>query len=157
MKKLLTALIVIAFLSTAAFAATTDTQTVYYEIDPIVNLQFHTDMTLTIDAATAGSQPNTDSTVSTYDLTTNETGKKITGYLNVNMPSSTYLSVNLSPPTGASSLGETTLTTTAQDLVTGIDTLAEPGNNYTVYLNAAVNAGLPADGSRVITFTVADE
>ncbi|MFH1453643.1 MAG: hypothetical protein ABIH00_06660 [Armatimonadota bacterium] len=157
MKVLLVFLIAAVFLISAVFAGSTDTQTIYYEVDPINNFHFLTDITLTVNIASAGSEPSTDSTISTYNLTTNETAKKITAVINANMPDYTYLSVKLDAPTGAASLGEVTLNTGVQDLVTGINTIAEPDINYSLTLMAQVAAGLPADGLRVITFTLTDE
>ncbi|MFH1452504.1 MAG: hypothetical protein ABIH00_00810 [Armatimonadota bacterium] len=157
MKKLLIVLIAIAFMSAAAFAGSTDTQTVYFEIDAINEIAFDADETLTINAATAGSEPDEDSVVCKYAITTNDTtGKKITGALNVNMPTATMINIETDAPSTGSTAGEKTLNTTAQDLVTSIETVAQSSINYTLYLDANVNAGLPADGSRVITFTLTD-
>ncbi|MFH1453900.1 MAG: hypothetical protein ABIH00_07970 [Armatimonadota bacterium] len=77
MKKLLIALVAIAFLTAVAFAASTDTQTIYYEIDAINEIAFGADVTLTIDHGGAGTGPAGDSTgVQDYYLTTNGTAKK---------------------------------------------------------------------------------
>ncbi|MFH1453338.1 MAG: hypothetical protein ABIH00_05095 [Armatimonadota bacterium] len=159
MKKLLIALVAIAFLVGTAFAASSDTQTVYYEIDAINELTAGADVTLTINSATAGSQPSDDDAFPSpgYDITTNETGKKITAALNANMPNNTNLTTYLNPPTGAATNGEVTLDSTAQSVVYSIETVAESHLTYSVSLNATVSAGLPADGSRVITWTLTDE
>ncbi|MFH1454545.1 MAG: hypothetical protein ABIH00_11300 [Armatimonadota bacterium] len=158
MKKLLIVLVAIAFLTTAAFAGSTDTQTVYYEIDAINEIAMDADLTLTVNAADAGSEPNMDLDNSqTYDITTNTTaGKKITVAINANMPANTTLIANMIAPTGGSTGGAKNLTTTAQDAVTSIETVAESGVEYNLTLTATVAAGLPADGSRVITFTLTD-
>ncbi|MFH1452763.1 MAG: hypothetical protein ABIH00_02130 [Armatimonadota bacterium] len=158
MKKLIIVLIAIAFMSAAAFAGSTDTQTVYFEIDAINEIAFDADETLTINSATAGSEPDLDSVVCQYAITTNETaGKKITGALNANMPASTGLMVTAGAPSTGSSAGQVTLNATAASLVTSIETVAQGSINYTLTLDADVAAGLPADGSRVITFTLCDE
>ncbi|MFH1452376.1 MAG: hypothetical protein ABIH00_00115 [Armatimonadota bacterium] len=159
MKKLIIVLIAIAFMSAAAFAGSTDTQTVYFEIDAINEVAFGADITLTIDTATAGSEPDSDGNISlTYAITTNETaGKKLTGALNANMPSNTLIRATLVAPSTGATAGEVTLNSTAQSLVTSIETVAQSGISYTVALAATVAAGLPADGSRVLTFTLTDE
>ncbi|MFH1453341.1 MAG: hypothetical protein ABIH00_05110 [Armatimonadota bacterium] len=106
---------------------TTDTQTVYYEIDPIneINLSGG-DTTLTIDTATAGSEPSAD----TYGpgqcyVTTNETGKKITAVLNANMPANTTLRMWIANFSGAQSNAWVSLTSTAQNMIYSMETLAE--------------------------------
>ncbi|MFH1452453.1 MAG: hypothetical protein ABIH00_00515 [Armatimonadota bacterium] len=158
MKKLIIVLIAIAFMSATAFAGSTDTQTVYYEIDAINEISMGTDCTLTVDTATAGSQPDADSLFKPYNITTNETaGKKITAVLNSNMPSNVTLSLEMAAPATGASAGVKYLTSTAQDLVTSIETVAESSIQTTLSLSAAVAAGLPADGSRVITYTLTDE
>ncbi|MFH1452587.1 MAG: hypothetical protein ABIH00_01240 [Armatimonadota bacterium] len=146
-------------MSAAAFAGSTDTQTVYYEIDAINELVMDSDITLTVDAATAGSQPTFDfNNTVTYSITTNETaGKKITAAINSNMPSNTSLVANVNAVNGNSvSAGDVTLNTTAQSTVTSIETVAG-GNAYELKFYANVAAGLPADFSKVITWTLADE
>ncbi|MFH1452375.1 MAG: hypothetical protein ABIH00_00110 [Armatimonadota bacterium] len=158
MKKLLIILIAIAFMSAAAFAGSTDTQTVYYEIDAINEIAFDADETLTINFATAGTEPDRDIAECTYAITTNETaGKKLTGAINANMPGDTDLMVTAAAPTGGSGSGQVTLNTTAATLVASIETVAESGIAYSITLDANVAAGLPADGSRVLTFTLTDE
>ncbi|MFH1453590.1 MAG: hypothetical protein ABIH00_06390 [Armatimonadota bacterium] len=158
MKKLLIALVAIAFLAGAAFAGTTDTQTIYYEIDAINEIVFDADLTLTIDSATAGSEPDQDfDNDMTYNITTNETaGKKITAAINANMPANTTLTVYLNNPPGGETQMWKYLNTTAQDVVKSIETVTG-SPSYMVLVNAKVAAGLPADGSRVITFTLCDE
>ncbi|MFH1453867.1 MAG: hypothetical protein ABIH00_07795 [Armatimonadota bacterium] len=157
MKKLLIALVAIAFLTTAAFAGSTDTQTVYYEIDAINELVFGDDTTLTMDTATAGDEPFHDFKYPTYNITTNEAAKKLTASINATMPNRVYFRVKAEAPTGASSTGLQYMNTTAKNLVTGIETVVESGITYTLNTYAYADAGLPPDGSRVITFTLCDE
>ncbi|MFH1453883.1 MAG: hypothetical protein ABIH00_07880 [Armatimonadota bacterium] len=152
MKKLLIALVAIVFLAGAAFAGSTDTQTIYYEIDAINEISFDTNITMTVNAATAGSQPAEVSVCSLeYNITTNETGKKLTGQLNANMPGNTTLKVNVDG-------GEVALSTTANNLYTNISTMVTAGDwYYSFSFRATVAAGLPPDGSRVVTYTLTDE
>ncbi|MFH1453562.1 MAG: hypothetical protein ABIH00_06250 [Armatimonadota bacterium] len=157
MKKLLIVLVAIAFLAGAAFAASTDTQTVYFEIDAINEISFGVDATLTIDNAGAGSEPNRDNSDQYWSITTNETAKKLTVQINAAMPSSTFLEVSTSIPTGGQPMGSKTLTTTAQSLITSLETVAQSNISYAITLDADVAAGLPADGSRIITWTLTDE
>ncbi|MFH1453613.1 MAG: hypothetical protein ABIH00_06505 [Armatimonadota bacterium] len=158
MKKVLIALIAIVFMATAAFAGTTDTQTVYYEIDAINEIVMGSDTTLTVNAANAGSEPTMKtSTTLYYSVTTNETGKKITGSINANMPSGTTLNAYMAEaPGNGETLGEIALSTTAADLVSSFEKTVDANMNYFMELISTVAAGLPADGSRVVTFTLTD-
>ncbi|MFH1453869.1 MAG: hypothetical protein ABIH00_07805 [Armatimonadota bacterium] len=160
MKKLLIALVVIVFLAGAAFAASTDTQTVYYEIDAINEIDLDVgSLTLTVDSvAQAGYQPASDVTDwMLYGITTNSTGKKITGSINANVPSNCQLEVLLEAPSNAVSTGLKNLYFQATNLVTSIETVAEGDVRYRFYWHANVEAGLPPDGSRVVTYTLTDE
>lgn len=108
-------------------AANTANQTVTFEVQAINEISVSGNPgTLTVSVATAGSQPNdaTDNST-TYNITTNGTNKKLTGSINTAMPANTDLKVNLTAPTGATSAGTVTLSTVAQNLVTGVTQKAE--------------------------------
>lgn len=113
--------------------------------------------TLTINTATAGGTP-TDATSSgiTYALTTNGTNKKITGDIDSSMPANTTLSVNLGAPTGASSSGSVSLSTTSADLVTGITSLSESSKTLTYTFSATMAAGVVSSFNRTVTLTLTD-
>ncbi|MFH1453593.1 MAG: hypothetical protein ABIH00_06405 [Armatimonadota bacterium] len=81
-----------------------------------------------------------------------KTDKKITAALNANMPTNTNPTTYLTATNG-----EVTLDSTAQSVVYSVETLAESHITYSVSLNATVSAGLPADGSRVIKWTLTDK
>lgn len=160
-KKARTPILVLALLTTLPLAAqgqTTVTQTVTYEVQAINEIGLNTPLTLVINAATAGVLPDdaTDDTT-TYSITTNETGNKITARIDTAMPAGLVLKVRLDPPaqTGAST-GEVTLTTTPQDVVTGIGpaTASKIRIFYTLSATAAV---APTSGQRSVTFTLMDE
>lgn len=112
---------------------------------------------LTINTASAGSQPDdeTDSST-TYSLTTNCSSKKISGAINVNMPQGVTLQVNMAAPSGASSLGYVTLSSSPSDLVTGITKIHATGLTITYRLSATVSAGIVSLGSKKVTFTITD-
>jgi hypothetical protein len=143
-----------AALSSMALAANSDTITVNYEVQAINELAI-TDaaVTLTVSAATAGSQPNAVTASTTYDITTNET-KKITAVLDTAMPANTTLTLNAAAPTGGTSAGAVTLTNVAADVVTGISEVAEAGKSLTFGLSATVSAGVVAAASKTCTLTV---
>ncbi|HEX6938881.1 MAG TPA: hypothetical protein VF158_05675, partial [Longimicrobiales bacterium] len=70
------------------------------------------------------------------------------------LPAGITLTVELAQPTGATSAGPVTLSTTAQNAVTGISKLAETGLGITYTLSATAAAGpLPAQDV-IVTLTI---
>ena len=136
--------------------AQSDTQTVSYEVQAINEIGVSGNpAALTINTATAGEAPDAVSdATTTYALTTNETGQKITGNIDTAMPSGLTLTVNLAAPTGATSSGATSLSGVAADLVTGITTLNESGLGITYNLSATSAAGVVGAASKTVTFTI---
>ncbi len=151
-------LLLVGLFSTAVHGADSDTQTVTYEVQAINEIAVSGDPgALIVSTATAGSEPDevTDATT-TYDITTNGTGKKITGAIDTAMPANTTLKINLAAPTGGTSAGDVALTVVAADLVTGITTLAETAKTITYKFSATVAAGVVASASKTVTLTIAD-
>ena len=147
-------------ISGAASAANTATQTITFEVTAINEMSVSGNpAALTINSATAGSGPSPviDSTT-TYNITTNETTKKITGQITTggDMPANTTLEANLTAPTGGSSTGYTSLSTTAADLVTGISTLNESSKTIAYRFSATMAAGILASDTRVVTLTLSN-
>jgi len=143
-------------LSPSALAGPTATQTVTYEVTAINELTVSAPtVSLTVNAATAGSAPTSATDASTsYAITTNESARKITGSINTNMPAGVTLSASLAAPTGGTSGGALALSTTAVDLVTGIATLNETGKTITYSLAATAAAGVVTSASKTVTLTV---
>lgn len=141
-----------------AFAADNANQTITYQVQAINEISVSGNPgALIVITAVPGSQPTavTDATT-TYAITTNIASKKITGALNTAMPANTALKVTLVAPTGGSSAGQVTLTASAQDLVTGISTLAESGLAISYEFSATLAAGVVASAQKTVTLTVAD-
>jgi hypothetical protein len=139
-----------------AASAQTATQSVTYQVQAIQVVSVSGDPgALIISTAVPGSAPTqvSDATT-TYAVTTNLTGSKITGSLNTAMPAGVSLGVTLAAPTGATSVGAVVLTAVDQDLVTGITTLAESAKTITYTLDATVTAGVIASASKTVTLTV---
>ena len=112
---------------------------------------------MTINTATAGSQPNTVTNNSTsYSILTLLGGQRITGQLSANMPSNTTLRVQLqAPPLGAVSQGLVTMTTTPTNLVTSIGILAlTTGLTITYQFSATVNAAPVTNATVTLTLTL---
>ena len=114
--------------------------------------------TLIVNTAIAGSQPPfVEDATTTYSVVTTPANMKITGNLNLVMPTNTILRITLQAPTGATSLGAVLLTPAAKDLVTGIPALTNQGAlSITHRLSAIVLAGVISSSSRTITLTLTE-
>ncbi len=158
-KTIAAAILTAGILSLNAFAGPTAQQTVTYEVSAINELSVSSPtVSLNVNAATAGSAPTSATNSATsYAITTNETGRKITGSINTVMPSGVTLSVSLAAPTGGTSAGSQALGTTAVDLVSGIATLNESGRAISYTLAATSAAGVVPSASKTVTFTITAE
>ena len=141
---------------TGAYAGSSATQTLTYEVQAIDELAVSSPtVSLTVNSATAGSAPNSVSDSSTsYSITTNETNRKITGQLSSDMPAGVTLAVSLAAPSGASSAGTQQLSSSPVDLVTGISTLNETGKTIAYTLSATSAAGVVPSASKTVTLTI---
>lgn len=139
----------------AGTAAAQATQVVNFEVQAIDNIAFTGTPSLIVSAAPAGGGPTsvTDATA-TYAITTNQSNRKITAQIDAAMPTDVTLSVTLAAPAGATSTGAIDLTTTAQDVVTGISNASESGLGVTYTLSAAETAAPTGPSSRTVTYTV---
>lgn len=137
------------------FAADNDNHQVTVTVSAINELAITGgDITLTINTATAGSEPTDDTDVTTsVAWTTNEASKKITVATDLAAPTFT-LTVNATAVTGGTSEGAITLSTTPTDYVTGISTtVGGCTSTYTASATAAQGAGSDV---HVVTFTLTD-
>lgn len=139
-------------LSGLALAADFTTQTVTFEVLAVNDISVSGDPGPLVTIA--GSSDTDNST--TYNITTNEANKKITGQLDADMPPNTTLEINLAAPTGATSLGNVILSSAAADLVTGIGILSESGLTITYTFTADASAGVIASDTRTVTLTITD-
>ena len=163
MKKLSFAMLGFFFVVTPlAMAASSATQVINIVVLAINELAISPagPITMTVNAATAGSQPDavTNSTT-TYAITTNKGTdlKKITGSLSSAMPANVTLKASLAAPTGGASAGSVTLTTGGVDLVNAIDPVAESNLGITYTLSAIAAAGEVASTPETVTLTIVDE
>jgi hypothetical protein len=141
-----------------AYAAGNTDQTVTYQVTSIDEISVSGNPgALIVNTADPGSQPTAVTDASTsFSITTNNSSRKITGSLDSAMPANTSLKVTLTAPTGGASAGQVTLNATAQDLVTGISTLAESGKTISYEFSATLDAGIISSSQRTVTFTIAD-
>jgi len=148
------ALLIGATGATGAAAAQTANQTVTFQVDAINQIAFTGSPSLVINTATAGSNPTAATAAATWAVTTNQTGAKISASMGSAMPAGLTLTANLAAPTGATSAGAQSLSTTAVDLVTGITKIAEGALSVTYGLSATAAAGVVASTSRTVTYTI---
>ena len=141
-------------LSGVAMAANNDNHQVTVQVSAINELAITgANLTLTINNATAGSEPDdaTDSTTCDLLWTTNQASKKITVATSLASPNFT-LKVVAQNVSGGSAASEVTLSTTAQDLVTAIaTTIGDCDLAYTVSATAADGTG---SDIHTVTYTI---
>jgi hypothetical protein len=146
---------VVALLAlSAARASAQATQDVSLEVQAIDQLSFTGSPSLVISTATAGSAPTSATANATYAITTNETNQKITAQIDSDTPAGVTLSASLAAPSGGTSAGAVQLSTTAQDVVTGISTVNASGLNVTYTLSATAAAGVVPSTTRTVTYTI---
>ncbi|MGE5581210.1 MAG: hypothetical protein ACM3X9_01590 [Bacillota bacterium] len=97
---------------------------------------------------------NVISAIATYAITTNETGKKITGYLKSGLPEDASLLIMLEAPANATSVGNVKLTSTPSDLVTGVTKVAESGKLITYQFTAPATRHMDANIPDVVVLTI---
>jgi hypothetical protein len=146
-------------LSVLVMAGNIAYQTVTYQVDAINEISVSgSPGPLVVNSATAGSEPNDTTDNSTnWAITTNQTARKMTGSINTDMPTDVTLYINLTEPTGGVSGGDVSLSSTAADLVTSIETVAESGLTITYTLSATVSAGVVAQAQKTVTLTLTNE
>ncbi|MEO8620893.1 MAG: hypothetical protein ABI625_07500 [bacterium] len=149
------AALALVLLAIPAAQAQTATQTVTFAVNAINQIAFVGAPSLTITTAVAGSAPTsvTDAT-STWAVTCNQTGAKISANIPTAMPAGLTLSANLAAPAGATSLSFQALGTVAVDLVTGITKLAQGSLAATYKLDATAAAGVVTSSTKVVTYTI---
>jgi hypothetical protein len=135
-------------------AAQTATQTLTFQVDAINQIAFTGSPSLVINTAAAGSNPNSATTAVSWSVTTNQSNAKITASLDAALPANVTLTVDLAAPSGATSAGAQSLSTTAVDLVTAITRVAESALAVTYTLSATAAAGVVASTTRTVTYTI---
>ena len=151
--RLLSAMALVAGVTGIA-SGQTATQSVTFQVDAINQISFSGSPSLVINTATAGSAPTSATAAATWAVTTNQTGAKITASIGSVMPTGLTLQVNLGAPSGATSAGAQTLSTTAVDVVTSITKLAQSAISVNYSLAATAAAGVVSSTSRTVTYTI---
>jgi hypothetical protein len=158
-KSLVLAMVVLStMLAVNAFAATYANQTITFEIMEISQISVSDNpgpLVISLLDEFGDLVSATDATT-TYDITTNEVSQRITGELSSSMPDYTTLEVALDAPTGGDSYGQVVLTTSPQNLVTGISTLSETELTIGYEFSATIAAQHIHESYRTVTLTIAD-
>ena len=142
-------------LAASALLAQTASHVLTFQVSAINQVSVSGTPSLTINAAVAGSAPTTvTATGSTYSVTTNQSGAKITAAIDAAMPTGVTLSTTLAAPSGGTSAGIKSLSATATDVVTGITKLNAAGLAITYQLDATAAAGVVASATRTVTYTI---
>ncbi|MGH7617015.1 MAG: hypothetical protein ACREPM_07305 [Gemmatimonadaceae bacterium] len=134
--------------------AQTATQSVGIQVQSIDQITVAGAPSLVINAAVAGSQPTQATASGTYAITTNDTSRIVTVEIDNDMPANTLLKITMAAPTGGTSAGAITLSSTPQNAVTGFGMVIGSGLAIGYTLDATVAAGLIASTSRTVTFTI---
>ncbi len=141
-------------LSGVAMAANNDSHQVTVQVSAINELAITgANFTLTINNATAGSEPDdaTDSTSTDLLWTTNQASKKITVATSLASPNFT-LKVVAQSVSGGTAASEVTLSDTATEFVTGIATTI--GNCELAYTASATAAEGTGSDAHTVTYTL---
>ena len=142
----------------AAWGGEVASQAVTFDFQEINEIDITGSLSLTINSAVAGEQPDnaTDSS-SFYAITTNSTNKRITASIDTVMPAHVTLQINVAAPSESGvSKGYVILATSAADVVTGISHVAESNSLITYKLSATAQAGVISGATRTITLTLSD-
>lgn len=109
----------------------------------------------TISTATAGSNPPAvTNTSTTYSVSTVGT-LTISGAINANLPTGTSLQVSLAAPSGGTSQGLQTMSTTSQNLVTNVKAVSKvSGLAITYQLTATADAAPVTNKTVTLTYTM---
>lgn len=146
----------IGFIPTLLLAQTSATAIVTFTISSISAISVSGNpAAFNISSVTPGDPPTSATdTSTTYAVTTNATGQKIQGSIDTAMPTGVTLAITLAAPSTGTSTGAVDMTTTPQNLVTGISNVAQSGIGITYTLSATAAAAPVASATRTVTYTI---
>lgn len=147
-------LVVFGAAGTSLAQSSSEGHTVTMEVAAINVLAITGNVTLTIDQATPGSDPDPVSGSASYAVTTNESAKKIVAAIDTDLPANMSLVVDAAAPTGATGSTDVALSTTGADVVTGMSTIAESGLGLDYTFSATAAAGKLTSAGYTVTYTI---
>ncbi len=164
-KSVLSAAILTALASTSAIAEDTNesAHNLTLEVPRVALIDMHDGTNCILVAPTEAGQNFTPGSTNgyTYDITANkqgETSRALQAKLSANITLGVDLKVNVTAPSGATSLTDTSLNLTAQDVVTGIQNIVQ--SSLPVSYHCANNTeSIPDYGSQTleIQYTLTDD
>jgi len=153
---LILSLCLVFMFSACSLASNYATQTVSFKVQVINEISVSgSPGPLLLNVSKAGAEPAAVEDSSTrYAITSNLNNMKITGKLDSEMPAYTALHITLTPPSGAYGCGEQNLSTTAQDLITGINQTKGSDLPISYKFSAQAQAGEIPLSSRQVVLTI---
>lgn len=134
-----------------AMAGNTAQQIISVRVDVINEVSVNGELNTLVISSQKGSAANN----ATWAVTTNETNKRLVGSIDADMPTGVTLSIELEAPEKAFSNGPVVLSTTPQDLVTGISRVAEANLEVVYTLFTEIDSNVE-QWQRVLTLTLTD-
>ncbi len=126
-------------------------QTITVRVDVINEVSVNGELNTLLISSQKGSAANN----ATWAVTTNEINKRVVGSIDADMPPGVTLSVELEAPNKALSNGPVVLSTTPQDLITGISRVAEDNLKVVYTLFSEIDPNVE-QWQRVLTLTLTD-
>jgi hypothetical protein len=152
-KKIFGIAVLVSFLWAAnlAMAEHAVQQTITVRVDAINEVSVNGELNTLVIGSQKGSAANN----ATWAVTTNEINKKLVGSIDADLPPGVTLCIELEAPDKAFSNGPVALSTTPQDLVTGVSRVAEANLEvvYTVFTDTGSGV---EQWQRVLTLTLTD-
>ena len=116
------------------------------------------EVTLAFETPVAGQDLADVSATTTYSLSVNTAGNKVTGELGSDYAEGLRLSATMEAPEGARSLGRVALATTPRDLVADVASVSATGLALEYVASADARAFANGTGeSQTVTFTITDQ
>lgn len=133
--------------------ANVSTQRVSINVEDIAVIAVQGDVSMTINAATAGQAPDAATASATYALTTNGKNMKISAELDQDMPDGLTLYAEMGEPSGAKSKGKIALSDKGKDLMHNITKVNASGLSLAYEAVATVEADVE-NVVRTVTYTI---
>jgi len=147
------AILAVLLVSSLSMAGNVAQQVVTYRIDPINEISINrASNSLVIDIAKDSGKTKGSAV---WAITTNETDKRVIGSLDADMPPGVQLVLQLEGPQGAVSKGSVSASSSPQDLVTHISTVAQ-GDLKIRYRVVAEGGTSRVQLQRVLTLVLTD-
>lgn len=142
------------FLSSVVFGENSTQQSIVFSVTPTNQIGPITGPAPLFSLS--GTEHNCEQCTNMYSIVTNEENKKVIAYLDRDMPKGTTLSVELSPPPGARSMGRQLLSSTPVDLLVEVSKVSRTELVLDYDFMVTPEAGVLSNVSRMVTYTMTD-